>query len=160
MEWNKDGYTISTDKSKLDVPLIHHFLYTTAYWATGRPMSVVRKSIENSLCFGVYEGANQVGFARVISDLATFGYLCDVFILPSYRGKGLGKWLVTCIMEHPDVRALRRILLSSRDAHGLYEKYGGFQPMLYPNNWMEKFTDVSYRKSKPAVEGEAKKPTQ
>ena len=150
MEWHNEQYSISTDKSKLDVRTIHHFLYTTAYWAAGRPMSIVRKSIENSLCFGVFEGDEQVGFARVVTDFATFGWMCDVFILPSYRGRGLGKWLVECVMAHPDVKALRRILLSSRDAHELYEKYGGFHSLHYPANWMEKFTETPFRKAETA----------
>jgi GNAT superfamily N-acetyltransferase len=158
MEWQKEQYTISNDKSKLDVGMIHHYLYTTAYWAIGRPMSVVRKSIENSLCFGLFDGADQVGFARVVTDMATFGYVCDVFVLPSYRGRGLGKWLVECVTEHPDVKALRRVLLSARDAQELYAKYGGFQPMLFPNNWMEKFTDTYSNKTKPSIEAGSKKP--
>jgi GNAT superfamily N-acetyltransferase len=149
MEWQREQYTISTDKSKLDVGMIHHFLYTTAYWAVGRPMSVVRKTIENSLCFGVYDDNTQVGFARLVTDYATFGWMCDVFILPSHRGRGLGKWLVECVVAHPDVKGLRRILLSSRDAHDLYEKYGGFHSLHYPVNWMEKFTETPFRKSKP-----------
>ncbi len=148
MDWQKDEYYISTDITKLDVGMIHHFLYTTAYWAVGRPMSVVRKSIENSLCFGLYEGETQVGFARVVTDYATFGWMCDVFILPSHRGRGLGKWLVECMVAHPDVKDLRRILLSSRDAHGLYEKFGGFHSLHYPANWMEKFTEIPFRKEK------------
>jgi GNAT superfamily N-acetyltransferase len=146
MEWHKEQYSINTDKSKLDVGMIHHFLYTTAYWAVGRPMSIVRKSIENSLCFGVYDGEEQVGFARIVTDYATLGWMCDVFILPSHRGRGLGKWLVECVVAHPDVKGLRRILLSSRDAHGLYEKYGDFHSLHYPANWMEKFTETPFRK--------------
>jgi GNAT superfamily N-acetyltransferase len=150
MEWQKDQYSINTDKSKLDLQMIHHFLYTTAYWATGRPMDIVRKSIENSLCFGVYDRAMQVGFARMVTDAATVGWLCDVFILPSHRGRGLGRWLVECIMDHPDVRGLRRILLNTRDAHELYEKYAGFRSMRAPESWMEKFTETPFRKAKPA----------
>lgn len=157
MEWRNEQYLISTDKSKLDVGMIHHFLYTTAYWAVGRPMNIVRKSIENSLCFGLFDGDNQVGFARLVTDLATFGYLCDVFILPSHRGKGLGGWLMQSITEHPDVKGLRRILLSSRDARELYAKYGGFQPLIYPNNWMEKFTEAPFRQSHSSGEAGIKK---
>ncbi len=159
MEWHKEQYSISTDKSKLDVRMIHHFLYTTAYWAVGRPMSIVRKSIENSLCFGVYEGDEQVGFARIVTDYATFGWMCDVFVLPSHRGRGLGKWLVECIVAHPEVKALRRILLSSRDAHGLYEKYGGFYPLHYPANWMEKFAETPFRKGVQPTQAEENKST-
>lgn len=157
MEWHREQYKISTDKTNLDVGMIHHYLYTTAYWAVGRPMSIVRKSIENSLCFGLYDGADQVGFARMVTDAATFGWMCDVFMLPSHRGRGLGKWLVECIMEHPDVKGLRRILLSSRDAQELYEKYGGFHPLLYPANWMEKFTEVPFHREKPSVPTKTKK---
>jgi GNAT superfamily N-acetyltransferase len=156
MEWHNEQYSINTDKSKLDVGMIHHFLYATAYWAVGRPMSIVRKSIENSLCFGVYNGDEQVGFARIVTDYATFGWMCDVFILPSHRGRGLGKWLVECVVAHPDVKGLRRILLSSRDAHGLYEKYGGFHSMHYPANWMEKFTETPFRKSELTTPPEEK----
>ncbi len=159
MEWHKEQYSISTDKSKLDVRMIHHFLYTTAYWAVGRPMSIVRKSIENSLCFGVYESDEQVGFARIVTDYATFGWMCDVFVLPSHRGRGLGKWLVECIVAHPEVKALRRILLSSRDAHGLYEKYGGFYPLHYPVNWMEKFAETPFRKGVQPTQAEENKST-
>lgn len=157
MNWQKEHYSISTDKSKLDVGMIHHFLYTTAYWAVGRPMDLVRKSIKNSLCFGLYDGDTQVGFARLVTDYATFGWMCDVFILPSHRGRGLGKWLVECIVTHPDVKNLRRILLSSRDAHVLYEKYGGFHTLHFPANWMEKFTETPFRKDQsPALPAENK----
>lgn len=157
MEWQKDQYVISTDKSKLDVGLIHHFLYTTAYWAIGRPMDTVRKSIDNSLCFGLFDGEKQVGFSRLVTDYATFGWLCDVFILPSHRGRGLGKWLLQSIMEHPDVKYLRRIILSSRDSQEFYQKAGGFQPLLYPSNWMEKFTDAPFRRSRISGESRTKK---
>ncbi|MGE5123129.1 MAG: GNAT family N-acetyltransferase [Acidobacteriaceae bacterium] len=154
MEWHKENYTISTDKARLDLGMIHHFLYTTAYWSVGRPMDMVRKSIDNSLCFGVYDGDNQVGFARLVTDYATFGWICDVFIQASYRGRGLGKWLVECIMDHPEIKGLRRVILSSRDAHAFYQKAGGFQHLQYPDNWMEKFTDTPFRKTKkPAPEG-------
>ncbi len=157
MDWQKDQYSVSTDKSRLDIGMIHHFLYTTAYWSIGRPMDTVQKSIEHSLCFGLYEGNQQVGFSRLVTDFATFGWLCDVFILPSHRGRGLGKWLVQCIMDHPEVKTLRRIILSSRDAQEFYSKAGGFQPLLYPNNWMEKFTDVPFRRVRSARESSPKK---
>jgi GNAT superfamily N-acetyltransferase len=157
MEWQREQYTISTDKSKLDVGMIHHFLYTTAYWSFGRPMDTVRKSIKNSLCFGLYDGEKQVGFSRLVTDYATFGWLCDVFILTSHRGRGLGKWLIQCIMEHPDVKSLRRIILSSRDAQEFYAEAGGFQPLLYPSNWMEKFTEAPFRKAKSVTSQSNKK---
>lgn len=159
MEWQREEYCISTDKSKLDVGMIHHFLYTTAYWAIGRPMSVVRKTIENSLCFGLYDGETQVGFARMVTDYATFGWMCNVFILPSHRGRGLGKWLVECVVAHPDVKGLRRILLSSGDAQGLYEKYGGFHSLHYPANWIEKFTEIPFRKDESPTLPEENKST-
>jgi GNAT superfamily N-acetyltransferase len=159
MEWKREQYTISTDKTKLDARMIHHFLYTTAYWSIGRPMDTVRKSIENSLCFGLFDGETPVGFSRLVTDYATFGWLCDVFVLPTHRGHGLGKWMVQCIMDHPDVKFLRRIILSSRDAQEFYQKAGGFQPLLYPNNWMEKFTDVPFRKVKSSVPSMPKKTT-
>ena len=147
MEWQKEQYTISTDKTKLDVGMIHHFLYTTAHWAAGRPMSIVRKSIENSLCFGLYAGAEQIGFARLVTDGATVGWICDMFILPAHRGTGLGRWLVECMMDHPEIRDLRRILLNTRDAHDLYMKYAGFRPLLSPDSWLERFNESPLRNS-------------
>jgi len=152
MEWQREQYIISTDKTKLDVSMIHHYLYTTAYWAVGRPMKIVRKSIENSICFGLYDGEKQVGFARIVTDFATVGWMCDVFILPSYQGNGLGKWLVECIVDHPDVKSLRRILLNTRDAHELYIKYAGFRPLLKSESWLERFNDSPFRDIKPLVQ--------
>ena len=157
MEWQKDAYTISTDKNRLDVGTIHHFLYTTAHWAIGRPMKVVRKSIENSLCFGVYEWDKQVGFARVVTDGAIVGWICDMFILPSHQGNGLGKWLLECMMEYPDIKGLRRILLNTRDAHDLYTKYAGFRPLLAPESWLEKFTGPSLRHTRQSDQPAEKK---
>jgi GNAT superfamily N-acetyltransferase len=160
MEWQKEKYCISTDKTKIDEGMIHHFLYTTAHWAIGRPMSIVRKSIENSLCFGVYEGDKQVGFARIVTDGATVGWICDMFILPSHQGNGLGKWLVECMMEHPDVKGLRRILLNTRDAHDLYIKYAGFRPLLRPESWLERFNESPVRNTKLVAQSrpETRKP--
>ncbi len=114
---------LSTDKSKLDITTIHNFL-KTSYWAKDVPISVVEKSISNSLCFGVYELDKQIGFARVISDYATFAYLFDVFILETYRGKGLGKWLIKSILEYSELQNLRSWLLSTADAHELYRQFG------------------------------------
>ena len=150
MEWHRETFTITSDKSRLDPGMIHHFLYTTAHWAIGRPMQIVRKSIENSLCFGVYDGESQVGFARMVTDGATVGWICDMFILPAYRGKGLGRWLVECMMEHPDIQGLRRILLNTRDAHDLYTKYANFRPLLAPESWLERFNESPMRPAKPA----------
>jgi GNAT superfamily N-acetyltransferase len=127
-------YEISTDKTRLDVELIHSFLAGT-YWAAGIPRSVVEKAIANSLCFGIYVEGNQVGFARVITDLATFGYLADVFVIPEHRGRGLSKALMRHILSHPDMLGLRRILLATKDAHGLYEQFG-FGPFKNPERLM------------------------
>jgi GNAT superfamily N-acetyltransferase len=129
-------FLISTDPSLLDVPLIHDFLANRSYWATGRPLEVVRRSIDNSLCFGLYERGRQVGFARVVTDRATFAWLCDVVVLEAYRGRGLAKWLIGCVMRHPALQGLRRVLLGTRDAHGLYERYG-FTPLAEPARFME-----------------------
>jgi N-acetylglutamate synthase-like GNAT family acetyltransferase len=121
-------FLISTDRSKLDVDVIHRFL-ARSYWAEGIPRETVMRSIENSLCFGVYDNARQIGFARVISDFATFAYIADVFILEPYRERGLGKELVASIMAHPDLQGLRRWSLGTRDAQGLYAQFG-FEPVL------------------------------
>ncbi len=159
MDWKKEQYTISTDKGKLDISMVHHFLYTTAYWAIGRPMSVVRKSIENSLCFGVYDGEQQVGFGRIVTDGATVGLMCDIFILISHRGKGLGTWLVLCMLEHPDVKKLRRIVLNTRDAHDLYIKHAGFRQLLAPESWLERFNESPLKKENKTVTPGSKKIT-
>lgn len=128
-------FLISTDRSKLDLDVIHKFL-ARSYWAAGVPRATVVRSIENSLCFGVYDGAEQVGFARIISDFATFAYIADVFILEPYRERGLGKELMASIMAHPDLQGLRRWSLATRDAHGLYAQYG-FTALENPSRMME-----------------------
>ncbi len=130
-----DHIEIDTDKGRLDVPLIHGFL-TNSYWAKGIPIDVVRRSIEGSLCFGIYEEGRQVGFARVVSDRATFAYLADVFVLESHRGQGLSKKLMAAIVAHPPLQHLRRWLLATQDAHGLYEQFG-FRPLAIPERFME-----------------------
>jgi GNAT superfamily N-acetyltransferase len=121
--WRRDGYLISTDRSLLDLRFVHGYL-KTSYWAAGVPEEVVRRSVVNSLCFGVYSDEEQVGFARVVTDRATFAYLADVFVLEEHRGRGLGKWLVEVVLSHPELRGLRRWMLATRDAHELYRKYG------------------------------------
>jgi GNAT superfamily N-acetyltransferase len=130
------GYTISSDKSRLDVALIHDYLSRRSYWAEGRPLEVVRRSIEHSLCFGVYGPDGQVGFARVVTDCATFAWLADVFILEEHRGRGLGKWLIETAVAHPDLQGLKLFLLATRDAHELYRRYGGFEALPKPERWM------------------------
>src|SRR4030081_501918 len=122
--WEYGDYVISTDSSRLDVELIHDFLSKTAYWAIGRTLQVVERSIENSLPFGIYKGDVQVGFARVVTDYATFAWIADVFVLPEYRGRGLSKWLMEVMLAHPRLQGFRRWVLSTKDAHGLYERFG------------------------------------
>ena len=136
VEWHCDGFCVSTDRSRLDVGLVHQYLATVSYWAQGRPLATVVKSIDNSLCFGMYEGDRQIGFARVVTDRATFAWLCDVFVLESHRGKGLGKWLIECVVAHPDLSGLKHFLLATRDAHALYREYGGFGSLPRPEKWM------------------------
>jgi N-acetylglutamate synthase-like GNAT family acetyltransferase len=128
-------FSISTDKSQLDLAMIHDFL-KTSYWAKDIPKSTVEKSITHSLCFGVYQKEQQIGFARVISDYATFAYLADVFILESYRGQGLGKWLIKSILAHSELQNLRKFLLGTRDAHELYRQFG-FNNLNKPEIYME-----------------------
>jgi len=138
----KGEYTVSTDKRKLDISVIHGYL-KNAYWSKNKPKDLVRKSIKGSICFGVYHQKKQVGFARVITDLATFGYLADVFILPEFQGKGLGKLLIKTIMEHPDCQGFRSWSLATKDAHGLYAQFG-FKEMENPKIWMRKVLKTKY----------------
>lgn len=135
MHWKRQQYTISTDPSLLDVEVIHGFL-REAYWSPGIPRDVVERAIRGSMAFGVYDGERQVGFARVITDRATYAYIADVFVIESHRGRGLSRWLMECIMEHPDLQDLRRWSLVTRDAHGLYEKFG-FARTARPERHME-----------------------
>lgn len=147
IETKRNGFTISTDRSKLDIDVIHSFL-SASYWAKGIPREIVARSIENSLCFGVFAEGRQVGFARVISDYATYAYIADVFILESYRGHGLGKWLMEQIMSHPQLQGLRRWSLCTRDAHGLYEQVGFTAPRS-PQNYMERSDPEVYQRAQP-----------
>ncbi len=123
-EVSKKEYRISTDPGLLNIDLIHNYLSNESYWAANVPKTVVEKSIANSLCFGLYENNDQLGFARLVTDKATFAYLADVFILPEHRRKGLSKWLIETIQVHPELQGLRRWMLGTRDAHGLYEQFG------------------------------------
>lgn len=120
----KEGFTISTDPALLDIRCIHQYLANESYWAAGIPITTVEKSIAHSLCFGMYTAGKQIGFGRLVTDRATFAYLADVFILPEYRGQGLSKWLMETIQAHPELQQLRRWMLGTRDAHGLYEQFG------------------------------------
>jgi GNAT superfamily N-acetyltransferase len=142
MEATARGIQITTDASRIDLEAIHGFL-TTSYWSPAIPREVVERAIAHSLCFGALDGDQQVGFARVVSDRATFAYVCDVFVLESHRGRGVGKSLMAAIMAHPDLQGLRRIMLFSRDAHGLYAQYG-FGAARYPDRLMEVFNPHPY----------------
>jgi N-acetylglutamate synthase-like GNAT family acetyltransferase len=142
-EWRKDGYLISTDKSKIDVQTVHHFI-SKSYWAEGIPKDVLQRSIDNSLCFAIYHQDKLVGFARVISDAATFAYLADVFIVPEERGRGLSGWLMKVIVDHPQLKGLRRFILATKDAHGLYAKFG-FTPFDKPERWMQRHNPEVYK---------------
>ena len=143
--WSKGDYEISTDSARINAALVHEFL-TNSYWAKGIPAETVKKSIENSIPFGIYFGQQQVGFARIISDLATFAYLADVFIVPDYRGRGLSRWLMECIVSHPDLQGLRRWMLATKDAHGFYAKFG-FIPLESLESWMEMHRSDVYAKN-------------
>jgi GNAT superfamily N-acetyltransferase len=150
VEWKRDGISISTEPSRLDRALIHEFL-GRSYWAAGIPREVVDRSIDNAMCFGVYDGASQVGFARVITDRSTFAYLADVFVLESHRGRGLATWLMKVITGHPELQGLRRWILMTRDAHGLYRKFG-FREMADPSRCMEIVDREVYRRAAAAAE--------
>jgi GNAT superfamily N-acetyltransferase len=134
---------ITTDKTRLEVETIHRFLKEESYWATTRTLGQTRTAIENSLCFGVYIGGRQVAFARVVTDFATFAYIGDVFVLTEYRGRGLSKQLMATIIAHPDLQGLRRWVLATLDAHGLYEQFE-FSALKFPERWMEKTAPDAY----------------
>ena len=131
----RGDYTITTDRLRLDLAAIHAFL-ARSYWAAGVPLAVVERAVRNSLPFGLFHGEEQVGFARVVTDSATFAYLSDVYVLEAHRGKGLSKWLLEVIQGHEDLQGLRRFLLATRDAHGLYRQFG-FTELANPSRMME-----------------------
>ena len=145
VEYSRGEFTVSTDRSRLDLKLVHDFL-RASYWAKDIPRDVFVKSVENSLCFGVYEGPGQIGFARVITDYATFAYLADVFIIESHRRRGLANFLMECIVQHPQLQGLRRWTLATRDAHQLYAKFG-FKPLGRPDRFMELHNPEVYKKA-------------
>ncbi len=131
----RDGFTVSDDPARLDLGAVHAYL-TRSYWAKGVPRDTVERAAAGSLCFGLYaDSGEQVGYARVVTDRATFAYLCDVYVLEAYRGHGLGVWLTECVLDHPDLQGLRRFLLTTQDAHGLYEKVG-FVRAPFPERFM------------------------
>jgi len=133
------GYMISMDKSLINFDTVHYYLAVESYWAKGIPVETVKKAIENSMCFGIYKSDKMAGFARVVTDKATFAYICDVFILADHKRLGLSKWLMQTIREHPELQGLRRWSLATSDAHGLYAQFG-FTTITRPEVWMEIFT--------------------
>jgi len=137
LSFRNGEFEISTDPARIDLAFVHGFL-ASSYWAKGVPMEIMQRAIRHSICFGIYlyQRPQQVGFARVVTDRATFAYLADVFVVESHRGKGLSKWLMECIKAHPDLQGLRRWSLITRDAHGLYRQFG-FAPLANPDRWME-----------------------
>lgn len=142
----KDGdYTVSTDKSRLDINVIHDFLANESYWAQNIPVSVVEKTLAGSLCFGLYHRDRQIGFARLITDMASFAYLADVFVIPDYRGKGLSKLLMRAMLEHPELQTLRRWMLATTDAHELYRQFG-FTELPDPGKFMQLHNPNVYTK--------------
>ena len=145
MEWTKDDFIITTDKKKVDIAYVHWFL-SRSYWAEGIPADTVERSIAGSLCFSIVYLNHQVGFARVITDQATFAYLADVFIDENFRGRGLGKWLVETILQHPGLQGLRRFMLATKNAHGLYTQFG-FEPLNNAERWMQIHNPDVYKKS-------------
>ena len=146
VEHRRGEFLISTDPARLDLDVIHGFL-TNCYWAKGIPREVVARSIEHALCFGIYDGSGaQVAFARVISDFATVAYVGDVFVIDSHRGRGLGKWLMEAITAHPSLHGLRRWILTTRDAHGLYSQVG-FTPVKFPERYLERHDPHVYESS-------------
>lgn len=145
MEIKDDGFVFSDDKQKIDVVAVHHYLSTQSYWAKDIPVEVVQRSIDNSLCFGIYKDTRQVGFARWITDKATFAYLADVYVEEAYRGQGLSKKLITLMMFHNDLQGLRRYVLATVDAHGLYAQFG-FKAIENPERMMAIVINDPYKK--------------
>ncbi|MCB1128475.1 MAG: GNAT family N-acetyltransferase [Verrucomicrobiae bacterium] len=142
------NYEISTDRNRLDVGLIHGFLRETD-WARDIPREVVERSIENSLCFGAFQGDAQVGFARVVTDFVCLAYVADVFVLPQHRGRGVARRLMQAVVDHPALQLVRRLLLATQDAHGLYTKFG-FQPLAHPDHYLTLHRPGIYQELKPA----------
>jgi len=143
MEIEREGFQISTDRSRLDIDAICRFLLEESYWAQNRTREQTQIAIENSICFGVYLAERQIGFARVVSDRATFAYVGDVYILDEFRGRGLSKWLMQVMVDHPDLQGLRRWVLATRDAHGLYKQFE-FDELRHPTRWMERTAPDAY----------------
>ena len=143
MEWQQGEFCITTQRGRVSLDTVHRFLSLEAYWSMGIPRETVERSLDNSLCFSLLHGSQQIGFARVISDRATIAYLGDVFLLTEYRGRGLSKWLMKCVMSHPELQGLRRWILLTGDAHGLYAK-SGFTALTQPDRWMQRHDPAAY----------------
>jgi GNAT superfamily N-acetyltransferase len=142
-EYHRDGFTISTDPARLDLAAIHDFLARESYWASGRARDVVERALAHSLCFGLHDDQRQIGFARVISDYATYAYIDDVYVLAEYRGRGLATWLLGCVLDHPSLQGVRRFSLHTRDAQELYGRFG-FAPARFPDRYMERLAPDFY----------------
>ena len=149
IEWARGAFEVSDDPRRLDLAAIHRFISGESYWAEGISEALLARAIAHSLCFGLYEGSRQVGFARVVTDRATFGYLCDVYVERDRRGAGLGKWLVACVLEHPDLQGLRRLSLMTRDAHDLYRPFG-FRALPEASRYLEIHRPDVYKKREEA----------
>ena len=135
VERHRGEYCVSSHSGRLDLAAVHDYL-TKSYWSPGIPIEVLQRAIVGSICFGLFKSDSQIGFARVVTDRATFAYLCDVYVLDAYQRQGLGRWLMEVVISHPDLQGLRRFVLVTRDAHRLYEKFG-FQPLARPDGYME-----------------------
>jgi GNAT superfamily N-acetyltransferase len=136
-EWRRGEYTISTDNQRLDLAIIHDFISNHSYWGGGRKIKTVQRSLDHSVNFGIFKKDQQVGFARVVTDFATFAWIADVFILEEHRGQGLAKWLMESILSHPELQGFRRWVLATKDAHELYRKFG-FRELKRPERWLER----------------------
>ena len=147
LEWQRDGFTLVTDPARIDAAAVHAYL-VRSYWAEHIPLETVRRSLEHSLCFAVHEGERLVAFSRVVTDHATVAYVGDVFVLEGWRGRGLSKWMMECMVAHPALQGLRRWILLTRDAHGLYQRVG-FTPLVAPERWMERRTPRPYPPAAP-----------
>ena len=142
-EQRRGEYTVTSDPDRLDMDVVHGYL-SRAYWCEEIPRATLERALRHSLCFSLFEGERQIGLVRVITDYTTFAYLCDVFVLESHQGKGLGTWMMQCVMQHPELQGLRRWHLTTRDAHALYRKVG-FVPLSKPERHMEVFTPDIYK---------------
>jgi GNAT superfamily N-acetyltransferase len=145
-EWQRGEFVISTDDHRLDVSFIHSFLKNSSYWGQGRSLELVARSVEHSLNFGLFKGTTQIGFARIVTDYATFAWVCDVFILDEHRGQGLSKWLLEVMTTHSRLQGLRRWALMTRDAHELYRRFG-FSELRLPDRWLERLEGEAQNKT-------------